>query len=128
MQDILSNASICTARISPNAHFLTILISAKRPFSSLFSSKQRLLKPLDPSSCFPCESDANDGKIWYLDELTRSRVWSRVYATLGSNTLLKEVAMDVSGETQNILLFIGSHSLGWSTPKTKESPKIVEHF
>jgi hypothetical protein len=104
------------------------LSQLKDHFLPLFSSKQRGLKPLDPISGFPCESDANDRTRWYLDELTRSRVWSRVYATLGSNTLLKEAAMDVSGETQNILVFVGSHSLGWSTPKPKESPKVVENF
>lgn len=104
------------------------LSQLKDHFLPLFSSKQRILKPIDPGSGFPCECDANDRTRWYLDELTRSRVWSRVYATLGSNTLLKEVAMDVSGETQNILVFIGSHSLGWSTPKSKDSPQRVEQF
>lgn len=105
------------------------LSQLKDHFLPLFSSKQRHLKPLDPVSFFPCECDANDRTKWYLDELTRTRVWSRVYATLGSNTLLKEVAMDVAGETQNILVFIGSHSLGWSTPKTKDSPIMsVENF
>lgn len=104
------------------------LSQLKDHFLPLFSSKQRGLKPLDPASGFPCERDAHDRTRWYLDELTRSRVWSRVYSTLGSNTLLKEAAMDVSGETQNILVFVGSHSLGWSSPKPKEPLKVVENF
>ena len=101
------------------------LSQLKDHFLPLYSARQRALKPVDPSTGFQCERDVNDRVRWFLDEPSRQRIWSRVYQMLASNASLKEVAMELGGEGQSVLVFIGSPSLGWASPRKEP---VVDRF
>lgn len=95
-------------------------------FLPLYTSRQRALKPLDPDSRFPCESDVNGRTRWFLNDKTRSRIWSQVYSTLVSNASVQEVAMELNAEAHGVLMFVGSKAFTPKAPSMRHA--AVEQF
>ena len=103
----------------PNRHPLPGLSvpQLRDHFLPHYSARHRALKPCDPHTGFPCEVDVNDRMRWFLDDSTRSRIWSKVYVKLISNANIKEVAMEVNGEAHGVLMHVGSRTLGVKSPR-----------